>query len=295
MNSAGVLPWRKMPTEAQDPVSGESEPTRQSHSCPVDGHVHFHVPALVGPTLDAAAANFRAVSGRSEGLLGAILLTQASAERVFEGLESSTNLAGWTFAPARHEPQTRIARQGTASVAVVCGRQVRAADGLEVLALGTVETFPDGLLFPDAVEAVYRSGALTAIPWGFGKWLGSRGQRVQSTLESHGPEALFVGDNGSRLDRLGAPALVRASEQRGFRVLPGTDPFPFAMDHRRVGRFGFLADVDLPETAPWRALRNWLLARRTSPTRYGRGCGPFQFVFNQVGIQVYNRLLRSRR
>ena len=283
-----------MPTEAQDAVSVESEPMRQSHSWPVDGHVHFHVPALIGPTLDAAAANFRAVSGRSEGLLGAILLTQASAERVFESLQGSSKVEGWTLAPARDEPETQIARQGTASVAVVCGRQVRAADGLEVLALGTLEAFPDGLPFPEAVEAVHRSGALTAIPWGFGKWLGSRGERVQSTLESLGPEALFVGDNGSRLDRLGAPALVRASEQRGFRVLPGTDPFPFALDHRRVGRFGFLADVDPPETAPWRALRNWLLARRTSPARYGRGCGPVQFVVNQVGIQVYNRLLRSR-
>src|SRR5688500_14328849 len=75
---------------------------------PVDGHVHFHETELVAPTLDAAAANFRAVSGRSEGLLGAILLTQAAGEHVFEALQASPRVDGWTLAPARDEPETQI-------------------------------------------------------------------------------------------------------------------------------------------------------------------------------------------
>jgi hypothetical protein len=262
---------------------------------PVDGHVHFHSLGRVGPTLDAAAGNFGAIRGLSEGLLGAILLTQAAGERVFEALQGPQDCGGWTLAPARGEPETLIARRGTTAVAVVCGRQVRAADGLEVLALGTREVYPDGLPFLDAVAAVRRSGALAVLPWGFGKWLGERGRRIEATLESMGPAQLFVGDNGSRLGLLSAPALVRASEQRGFRVLPGADPFPFGQDHRRVGRFGFVAELNPDEAAPWRALRAWLVERRVSPARYGRASGPFRFVFNQVGMQVYNRVRRSRQ
>ncbi len=259
---------------------------------PVDGHVHFHSLDAVGPTLDAAAANFRAAGSRSEGWLGGILLTQTSTEYVFEALQTSPTIAGWVLTPADEEPETLIARQGTSSLAVVCGRQVRAADGLEVLALGTRENFPDGLSFGEAVERVRRSGALTVIPWGFGKWLGERGERVEKTFESTGTKELFVGDNGSRLGLLGQPALVRACEQRGFRVLPGTDPFPFANGYRRVGGFGFYAEVHPSGSAPWRELRAWLQQRIASPTPYGRALGPMRFVFNQVGIQVYNTFFK---
>ena len=260
---------------------------------PVDGHVHFHLPELVGPTLDAAAANFRVAGARSEGWLGGILLTQTSDEHVFEFLQTSPTIAGWTLTPAQ-EPETLIARQGRSSLAVICGRQVRAANGLEVLALGTREVFPDGLPFEEAVEAVRRSGALTVIPWGFGKWLGERGRLVERTLESIGAQALFVGDNGNRLGLLGLPAMIRESEQRGFRVIPGTDPFPFARNHRRVGSLGFLAELNPAESAPWRELRAWLFERPVSPQSYGRASGPISFVFNQVGIQVYFRIIKKR-
>ena len=261
---------------------------------PVDGHVHFHARAAVGPTLDAAAANFRAAGARVDGWLGGVLLTQAYRERVFEELQKFTTIAGWTLIPAQDEPETLIARQGASSLAVICGRQVRSAEGLEVLALGTRKVFPDGLPFGEAVEAVHRSGALAVIPWGFGKWLGERRKRVEKTLESLGTEVLFVGDNGGRLALLGQPALVRESERRGFRVLPGSDPFPFAGGHRRVGQFGFMADIEPSESAPWRGLRRWLLERKESPRPYGNATGLLNFAFNQVGIQVYNRMLRSR-
>jgi hypothetical protein len=260
---------------------------------PVDGHVHFHFPELVGPTLDAAAANFRAAGGRSEGLLGGILLTQTSGERVFEFLQTSPAIAGWTFTPAQ-EPETLIARKGKSSLAVICGRQVRAANGLEVLALGTCEVFADGLPFGEAVEAVRQSGALTVIPWGFGKWLGERGKLVENTLESLGRQVLFVGDNGNRLGLLGQPVMIREAEQRGFCVLPGTDPFPFAGNHRRVGSLGFFAELSPAQSAPWRELRAWLLGQTVSPRLYGRASGPIQFVFNQVGIQVYYRFINRR-
>jgi hypothetical protein len=203
-------------------------------------------------------------------------------------------MSGWAFVRAQDEPETLIARKGPSAIAVTCGRQVRAADGLEVLALGTREEYPDGLPFDEAVEAVLRSGALTVIPWGFGKWLGERGTCVTKTLESHGARALFVGDNASRLGMLGRPARIRASERRGFRVLPGTDPFPFAGGHRQVGAFGFLAGLVPSESAPWRGLRAWLMEQVDSPQPYGRASGPMRFVLNQVGIQAYNRFLRNR-
>ena len=112
-------------------------------------------------------------------------------------------------------------------------------------------------------------------------------------LDSTGSKVLAVGDNGGRLAAWGVPSLIRESETRGFRVVPGTDPFPFGRDYRRVGAFGFVAQLKLDEAAPWRSLRAWIESSRQSPQRFGTACGPVRFLVNQVGMQIYNRFLRK--
>jgi hypothetical protein len=267
---------------------------QRTQNLPVDGHVHFHFESAVGPTLDAAEGHFRAVADRREGLSGAILLTQTSREAVFEALRDTPRVGGWSIRPARNESMSLVATRGRSSLAIVCGRQVRAVDGLEVLALGTLETFQDGLPFEATLERVLRAGALPVIPWGFGKWLGARGRRVEAAIATRGPRSIFLGDNGSRLEWLGRPRMLDEAARQGFRLLPGTDPFPFAGGYRRVGGFGFLATIEPSPEAPWGDLRSWLLSRSESPASYGGATGPVRFVLNQVGIQVYNRRARGR-
>lgn len=261
---------------------------------PVDGHVHFHDLDRVGPSLAAAARNFHAACGRRRGLLGALLLAQSAREQVFESLRGRPSAGGWAISAVATEPQSLIARQGDVSIAIVCGRQVRAADGLEVLAIGTCDQFADGRPFPATLESVITSGALAVVPWGFGKWAGDRGRRVADGFRSAAAKGVFVGDNGSRLGLLGVPSLIRSLEQSGARVLPGTDPFPIAADYERVGRFGFLAEVEPVESSPWQRLRDWLVAQPRSPQLYGEACGPARFLRIQGGIQIHNRLLRGR-
>ena len=256
---------------------------------PVDGHVHFHSLNRVEPTLDAAAAHFRVQGGRTEGLLGALLLTQTSGEQVFESLQAGHQAGAWSIAPASDEPESLIARRGPVAVAIVCGRQVRAADGLEVLGLGTCQTYPDGLPFTEAVKRVHESSALMVLPWGFGKWVGERGRRVERVLDTHGPSEVFLGDNGNRMAAFGLPKLLRTGQQKGFRVLPGTDPFPLPRTPGRVGAFGFCSAIEPPATAPWRALRHWLIAQSDSPPAYGNAVGPLRFVHDQIGLRLQEK------
>ena len=260
---------------------------------PVDGHVHFHRLEQVAPTLDAAAANFTRVSGREAGLSGAILLVQTARERVFERLLETGAMGDWRFSAVAAEPQTVIAQSGPVSIAVVCGQQIRCERGLEVLALGTVKRYPEGRPLEETLDLVVGDGTLAAVPWGFGKWTGQRGELVRGLFRRRSPDAMFVGDNGGRVQALGMPALVRTASEAGFRVLPGTDPFPFGGDHRRVGAFGFLAATEPGMDQPWTGLRHWLESNAGSPAAYGRALGPVRFVFNQVWIQVYNRTLRK--
>ena len=261
---------------------------------PVDGHVHFHESWKVPAVLDAAAANFRVANGDPRGFLGVILLAQSSGERIYEALRESAAVGEWLLAPVAGEPETLIARKADSTIVVVCGRQVRADDGLEVLALGTCEEFPDGLPIEGALEAVGHAAALAVIPWGLGKLLGERGRRVGRLLAARRHPTLFVGDNGSRLHVAGLPRLIRDARSKGLHVLPGTDPFPIGRDYRRVGSFGFLAEEPRSANAPWGSLRAWLTGRTGSPEPFGRACSPARFLWIQAGIQVHNRLRRSQ-
>jgi hypothetical protein len=254
---------------------------------PVDAHVHLHDVAMAPQALHSALANFSALYGRGEGLLGAVLLAQMSHEHVFEQVLEARHLAGWTFEPVASEPMSLIARCDAAAIAIVCGRQVRAADGLEVLALGTTRAFADGKSFAASVDDAMQSGAVTVLPWGFGKWTGDRGERVRSVARAHGPQAIYLGDSGGRLDRAGAPQLIRDLQPAGFRVLPGTDPLVVRRDYRRIGRFGFLADLEFPPDKPWQSLTDWMSRQSSSPAPYGRACSMVEFFQNQLALRLH--------
>lgn len=261
------------------------------HGVAVDAHVHFHDVRRVEATLEAAKANFEHLQPGRSGFSGILLLAQSAGERVFEALDGWQG-GRWSVARLPGESGTAMARTGNTTIAIVCGRQVRTEEGLEVLALGTTETFADGLPLTTACDLVAQSGALPVVPWGFGKLVGERGRRVSRLLVDRVGHTLFIGDNGSRLHMLGVPALVRNGAARGYRVLPGTDPFPIARDYRRVGSLGFLADLAIDESQPWSQLRSWLLELQCSPLAYGRACGITHFVRIQAGIQFYNRIRR---
>lgn len=305
---AAPAPDRSSERTARHLQPGERGLKMQRHpKIPVDAHVHFHRRRFVVPTLDAALANFASLGRPGARLAGMLLLTESAREDVFEALITSPAAGLWSIRPVEAEPQTVIARhaareiaQGIADeiaheiaheIAIVCGRQIRCAGGLEVLALGTTARYPEGREPADTIRQVRRDGAIPVFPWGFGKWLGRARAVVSELFEDFPPDAFFAGDNGGRLRLLGMPRQLRRASRSGFRVLPGTDPFPFGGDYRRVGRFGFLADPGPDPERPWGSLKDWLETRQGDPEPYGEALDPFRFAFNQSWMQVRNRIM----
>lgn len=256
---------------------------------PVDAHVHFHELNRVGPSLDSAVRNFAAVSTSDGPLSGVLLLVESAREQVYETLLDTRALGSWSFETVPGEPAL-LARNGDSTVAVVCGRQIRCETGVEVLAYGTLDRFEDGAPVEVTLSEVIARGILAGVPWGFGKWMGSRARLVEQVLLKADPSAVVVGDNGGRVDLLPEPKLIGVARSKGFSVLPGSDPFPFGGDESRVGAFGFVADAEISLETPWNDLRHWLLTAKESPKSYGRALGLTRFVFNQVAIQFYNRM-----
>jgi len=247
---------------------------------------------LVEPTLEAAAMNFVGLAPRANPIAGMLLLAESARERVFERLDASRAFGQWSIRLVPEEPQTVIASREDREIVIVCGRQIRCANGLEILALGTTAQYPEGCRPMETIARVRSDGATPVFPWGFGKWVGRARGVVSDLFSASPPHEFFAGDNGGRLRLLGVPKQLKAASRNGFLVLPGTDPFPFLNDYRRVGSFGFFADFAPDLAHPWRSLQSWLESKSGCPEPYGHALGVFRFAFNQSWIQLHNRVLR---
>lgn len=257
----------------------------------VDGHVHLQDGFGIDAVLSAAAGHFAAASATTGATpKGVLLLSEIAGTDRFAELLGTTG--DWQFSETG-EPQSRLAQRGPdgAQIAVVSGRQVISAEGLEVQALGTRAQFADETPLDQLLEEIPASGALAVLPWGVGKWSGRRGARI-ADLVAEGPTrpGLFLADSGVRPAALARPALLAQGEATGWRVLAGTDPLPLSGEDGKPGRFGFRVDGPFDPRRPFAALAAWLGALSMSPPTYGQLERPLTFLRQQVQMQLRKRL-----
>jgi hypothetical protein len=249
----------------------------------VDAHVHFHPCFDLQTFLDGALRNFRNARKAAEGT-GYLLLTESAGAHWFQRWRDGLNAGGgWRF-ELTPEDESLLAVSGTGErLVLVAGRQIVTRERLEVLALGRDLELPDGLPLVETLERVRESEALPVLPWGFGKWWGRRGAVVAETLGHDGE--LFLGDNGGRLGP--EPALFRQARKLGIRLLPGSDPLPFARHAGLAGSYGFVlphaVDTDRPAATLLRRIRE-----SGQPRAFGRRAGLPRFLRDQVGMQLRN-------
>jgi hypothetical protein len=168
---------------------------------------------------------------------------------------------------------------------LVAGRQIVTRERLEVLALATSGPVPDGGDILDTVARVRGAGGVPVLAWAPGKWLGRRGRVVRSVLRDSAPSALLVGDTSMRPRGWATPRLMREAARRGFTVVGGTDPLPFAGQEAVIGRYGIAAGAALEADAPRAGLRGALTA--------GAGCLSLAGRRDSM-VAVAARLVRHR-
>jgi len=267
------------------------------HVALVDAHVHFHVGFEPAVFLAAARDHFAAAAARL-GLpqYSAYLLLTESADANWFAQLAECATTGWSVAEdwraerTPDEREVRLVHAGGSVLNVVAGRQVVTAEQLEVLALGINPLVPDGFPLGETLRRVRALGALAVLPWGFGKWLGRRGQRARELVLASEPGEIFLGDNGGRLRGSAEPPLFTLARSKGIGILPGTDPFPFPEQAVNVGRMGFSVRSAQPLTG-WPALREAIVAQ-TDLMPFGELEKPLPFVRNQIAMQLRKRLQR---
>jgi hypothetical protein len=256
----------------------------------VDGHVHYHSCFGVRDFLEAARSNFQAAR-REVGdpdAMGCLMFSESAWSHHFRAfadglIERATR--DWTV-EATDEACSVVARKdGNAELLLIAGRQIVTAERLEVLALATLQEYPDALPIGEAIDLALSTGAVTVLPWGFGKWTGGRGRIVRHILSSPVADELCVGDNGGRPAAGPEPALFALARETGVPILPGSDPLPLPAEVRKPGRCGFLLQGPVDLHAPAAGIRE-MVSSRAQPRRYGRLERLATFVHRQAALRL---------
>lgn len=254
----------------------------------MDGHGHLYASFDMGTALDSAAANFgrgRRELGLDEAIPAVILLADpAGGDPPVARFDDPAG--AWRFRRVDEETVKALHENGREELFIVAGRQMRTAEGLEVLALATLERFPQGRDLRSTLRLVQGSDAVPVLPSGFGKWTGRRGSLVEAVVADWGGERLLLGENGGRWSGLPEPEILRRARRGGVPVLAGSDPLPLPGQERRVGAYGSLVVEGFDSGSPGPSIRRALLGLQGQPRVFGARESLIPFVLTQCGMQL---------
>lgn len=262
----------------------------------IDAHVHFYPCFDRQRFFDAALENFRAAAPAKSSALrpaGYLLMSESRGHDYFRRFRAEAeggNEGGWSFGRTDEDCSILASRGRADELALIAGRQIETAEGVEVLALACAEIFPDGRPLAATIAAVIEAGAIPVLPWGFGKWWLRRGALVTERLGSSEHPTIFLGDNSGRAQAAPPPRHFRLAAARGVMVLPGTDPLPFPDQADKPGSYGFRLDGELDPRCPAAGLKDILRALPDQPPVFGRRESLGRFSLNQVRMQLRKHL-----
>ena len=258
----------------------------------IDAHVHFYPSYDAKRFLDAASDGFarqpqtaaRRVLCMAESCFDNWFSTLLDQKYRAQSLEGT----GWELHPTEEPQSLRLRRTHDGSeLLIIAVHQCVTAEDIEVLMLGQVEKHPDGQPAEVVVAAALAAGALPLLPWGFGKWLGRRGELVTHLKATFGAQ-LLLGDNSGRLARTPMPALLSEGGDQGHCLLPGSDPLPMQGEEHKVASFGAWVPGHISAEKPFADLRV-ILAHGAQPEPYGAGETLVRFARNQLLMQIRKR------
>lgn len=254
----------------------------------VDAHAHWYPGVRLGDLLDRAFDNLNA-QRRDEGAVCCVLVfTLTAREHGFDRLQRLADQsrcvaaggAAWRLTPTG-ETASLCAARGDDRLWLIAGRQLVSTERLEVHAIGTTADFAAGRPLIELVQDIESAGALAAVPWGTGKWLGGRGRVLRRLLEADGSPKFLLSDSGIRPRGWLRSPLFRIAAARDRAVIAGTDPLPLPGEEARVGTQGFKLDGALDESRPAADLVRRLQAPGTIASGFGRPQPALRFLRTQ--------------
>jgi hypothetical protein len=266
-----------------------------------DGHVHIHKQFAEDACLDWALNNFNkaaALLNLSDHIDRVLFLTESSSINWFaqqhmitkQGLFDQHN--HYRFVITEENISLCVENDSSDRLFVIAGRQIISSEKLEVLALGLSADYPDGQPLRTILSDIRKNDCIAVLPWGVGKWLGTRKHVIASLLMDLPQGNVFLGDSGNRPFFWPLPAFFNRSGQQPPGNLPGSDPLPLVNQEKRIGSYGFLLQGPLDQQKPFQDLKIKIFANRTTIKTFGEPERLFSFLSNQAAMQL-NRFAKS--
>lgn len=264
----------------------------------VDAHVHMYDCFDLAVFLGSSFSNFKNVAasfGYLTGYTPILFMTEGRNERWFDRILrladdreviEADNLVHYKFMRTLEPFSLSVHEDGSPPLFLIAGRQIVTKEKLEVLALVTISKIPDGLALNTTYESIIEYGGIPVLPWGFGKWMGKRGKILKGFLEKRADEQIFLGDNSGRPAFLPAPPQFNSRKGKGIRILPGSDPLPFASECHKPGSFGCAISGSVDPSEPGNDFRRIILNPHTRPVSFGHLETLPRFLKNQLFMQL---------
>lgn len=263
----------------------------------IDSHVHIHGCFFIANLLDSALNNFQKYLKQNhlqqspdDNHTQVLLLTEITGTDYFAKLveyaQHQQSIDNWSFKLTQETTSICAQNSDGKSIYLIAGRQVVTQEKLEVLSLISHSSIRDGLTLEETINQVIASGGLPVLPWGFGKWLGNRGELLERLLTNHKFPYLFLGDNGGRPQFWKRSPYFELAHQKQIKILPGSDLLALKSETARAGSFGFTLNAKLDPATPGRLLRELLINPDSEITPYGKLQNPLKFCQNQLAIRL---------
>jgi hypothetical protein len=263
-----------------------------------DAHVHIYNDFNLESLLNGALENFKkmaAQQGIRTPLIAFLFLTETKDENCFslltrqatENKKSPSQVFGkWGFQQTREDCSLYGQINKEESLYLISGRQIKAENNLEVLALGSAESFEEGLPVKDLIQSIGKTGAIAVIPWGAGKWLGARGRMIKSLLQNQEVWPFFLVDTRNRPVFWPKSSIFRQAAHKGLKTLPGSDPLPLRSHQKAPGSYGFQLKGEINSDYPFKSISTFLIDPKVSVVPYGRQEGSFHFFWDQFCLRA---------
>jgi len=261
----------------------------------IDTHVHLYAGA-VGAMLNSAAERFAAsakVFDLKPGYVACLMLTETARDSVFADLvEQGGEHDGWQITGEAKSVSLWASHPKHGKLLVIAGGQTVTAEGIEVLSLGTRQRFTDRMPIDETIEQVLAADALAVLPYGLGKWLGTRGKIVSDAFERWHDKGVRLGDNAGRPSAMPDPQLFAKSKALRHAVLPGSDPLRTGHGKAAAGSYGVVVRVSLDEADPAASIKKALRELPTDAKLFGRRVGLTRCVADQLALRLNKHLGR---
>ena len=258
----------------------------------IDGHVHLYPVFSLQEAVEKGIENLFSAAKRNKIALKnptpVWLLVERSDTNFFDELVNSPekyDFGDIKFTKSGDNLSVKVTKKDKIILYIFAGRQLITREKLEALSLVSDYNIPDKEKpMEEVIDEIKNAGGIPALNWAPGKWFGNRGKIIAELLEKQSPENVFIGETTMRPTVWRKPKLIKKAEQKGFRVMAGSDPLPFSGEENEIGSFGFVVEGEFDLKNPAQSMRKIFSDPSIRLTLIGKRNHVFKFSKRQYKI-----------